>query len=485
MEALIRESYEAVIGLEVHVQLATRSKIFSADPVAFGDSANTRVGIVSLGYPGTLPKLNKEVLTMGLRMALACHGDISRRQHFDRKNYFYPDLPKGYQLTQNHSPLCRGGYVTVPTRSVVLRVPLEKIHMEEDAGKSIHDMDETQSLVDFNRAGVPLLEIVTRPAIHSPGDAAAFVGEIRKLVRYLGISDGNMEEGSLRCDANVSVRPKGSTQLGKKVEIKNLNSLRNLSHALAYDIERQVGLTEAGHPVVSETRGFDVAAGKTFPQRVKEELQDYRYFPDPDLPPLEVTEDWLKEIQEAMPVLPEEWFDRMITEHQLSAADALVILETAEEAICFDSLISLGVRPKAAANWMIGPLKALLHERGCSLEQLNITPSKLAKAIGLVETNVVSFSTAAQRLLPSMIARPEVDPDDLARELDILVVQDDDALEKVVAAVVREFPLKVEAFKEGKKGIVSMFMGEVMKRTGGKADPRKANTLIIEKLSAS
>lgn len=481
-EDLIRDSYEAIIGLEVHVQLNTRSKIFSTDPVSFGGEPNSQAGLVTLAFPGTLPRLNKEVVAMGLRMALACHGEIPRRQHFDRKNYFYPDLPKGYQLTQDRSPLCRGGFITVPVNNSTLKVALEKIHMEEDAGKSLHDVGATDSLVDYNRAGVPLLEIVTKPVITSPADAAACVAEIRKMVRFLGISDGNMEEGSLRCDANVSIRPKGSKTLGRKVEIKNLNSMRNLSHALAHDIERQIGLAEAGHPVLSETRGFDINSGKTFPQRTKEELQDYRYFPDPDLPPLEISESWLNELKASMPVLPELWFHRLTSEYQLSTSDARIVSDSREEAEYFEQLCAKGVRPKAAANWIMGPVKSVLNDKGWSITQFPITPETLASAIQLVESNQVSFSAAAQRLLPSMMVDADARPEILAAELGILMNTDMDALEMVVGEVIREFPLKVEAYKEGKKGIVTMFMGEVMKRTGGKADPRKANELILKKL---
>lgn len=485
MEDLIRDSYEAVIGLEIHVQLNTRSKIFSSDPVSFGEAPNTQVSIVSLGYPGTLPVLNREVIAMGLRMAIACHGELSRVQHFDRKNYFYPDLPKGYQLTQDRAPLCRGGYLAVPARDGMKKIALEKIHMEEDAGKSLHDSGSEDTLVDFNRAGIPLLEIVTKPVITSPADAAAAVSEVRKIVRFLGISDGNMEEGSLRCDANVSIRPRGSTVLGQKVEIKNLNSTRNLSHALAYDIERQIELAEAGHPVTTETRGFDVAAGKTFSQRVKEGLHDYRYFPDPDLTPVEVSDEWLKEIRASMPMLPEAWYDRMVKVHQLSAADALVVTETAAEAEYFEKLIAAGVAAKPAANWMMGPVKSLRNERDWSIADFPMAPTSLAGVILLVEANRVSFSAAATKLLPAMAGDPGLAPEAMAEKLEILLDADDNSLEQVVAGVLREFPLKVEAYKEGKKGIVAMFMGEVMKRTGGNADPRKANELIVKKLSVA
>ncbi len=482
MDDLIRDSYDVVIGLEIHVQLNTRSKIFSSDPVVFAAEPNTQISPITLAYPGTLPKLNREVVNLGLRMALACRSTVTTLQRFDRKNYFYPDLPKGYQLTQDHSPLCRGGYLSVPTRSRSFKVELEKIHMEEDAGKSIHKENAEESLVDFNRAGVPLLEIVTRPVIGSSEDAASVLAEVRKLVRYLHISDGNMEEGSLRCDANVSIKPKGTTALGRKVEIKNLNSIRNLSHAIDYDVDRQIELAEAGHPVISETRGFDVTTGRTFPQRTKEELNDYRYFPDPDITPLEITEDWLDEVKRSLPVLPDTWFDRLVHDYGLSAADALVLTETPEGMAYYDELCGEGVRYKAAANWMIGPVRSVLNENGWDMKAFPLRPRQLALLIGLVETGQVSFSSAAQRMLPMLIQAPGSQPLDLATSLGVLQVHDEGALEKVVEEVIREYPLKVEEYHKGKKGIVAMFMGEVMKRSAGKADPKRANELITKKL---
>ena len=483
MDAQIRDSYEAIIGLEIHIQLQTKSKIFSPDPVSFGAEPNTNISTISLGLPGTLPKLNREVVDMGLRMAVACRGDIPGRQHFDRKNYFYPDLPKGYQLTQDHSPLCRGGNLAVPLKDgSMLNVALEKIHMEEDAGKLIHDQgDDTR--VDFNRAGIPLLELVTQPVIRSASEAAATVAEVRKLVRYLRISDGNMEAGSLRCDANVSIRPKGSHTLGTKVEIKNLNSLRNLSHALAYDIERQIELAEAGIPIASETRGFDVPSGKTFPQRTKEALNDYRYFPEPDLPAIEVSEEWLNDIRRSLPVLPEEWFDQLVRHCQLSPADALAVSETRESAEYFQRLCEFGVKPKTAANWLIGPVRSLLNQRGWGMADWPLGPKRLADLANLVESNQVSFGAAAQRLLPALIDQPGKDAVELAAESGVIQEADLDGLERLVAEVIREFPLKVEAYQNGKTGIVSMFMGEVMKRSRGKADPRMASELIVKKLT--
>jgi aspartyl-tRNA(Asn)/glutamyl-tRNA(Gln) amidotransferase subunit B len=469
--------------LEVHVQLKTASKIFSSDAADFGKLPNQNVSVISLGHPGTLPKLNREVVAMGIRMALACEGEISRTQIFDRKNYFYPDLPKGYQITQDRSPLCRNGSVLVQTRSGTIRVLLEKIHMEEDAGKSIHLEAGTETALDFNRAGVPLLEIVTKPVINSAADASAFVMEVRKIVRYLGISDGNMEEGSLRCDANVSVKPKGAKALGKKVEIKNLNSVRNLSHAIEYDIDRQIGLIESGNPVVSETRTFDTSTGKTSSLRTKEELNDYRYFPDPDVSPLVISEEWINLIKGSMPELPQALVEKFVKEYQLSVSDSVVLTDSRESASYFEELCKLTKRYKAAANWMIGPVRSYLNETGMGMDEFPIRPDRLGSLINLVEEGQISFSTGVQKVFPLMTASTEKEPGMLVKELNLVLDRDEDALLKVVDAVIREFPLKVEAFKNGKTGIVTMFMGEVMKRTKGKADPKTASELITKKLS--
>jgi len=483
MDELIRESYDVVIGLEVHVQLKTKSKIFSSDAVSFGSTPNTDVTVITLGHPGTLPKLNKEVVAMGIKLALACRSEVSPVQTFDRKNYFYPDLPKGYQITQDRTPLCKGGYLAVPTRTGVIKIALEKIHMEEDAGKSIHQENETETLLDFNRAGTPLLEIVTKPVIGSAADAAAVVAEVRKIVRYLEISDGNMEEGSLRCDANVSVKPKGSLNLGQKVEIKNLNSIRNLCHAIRYDVERQIGLAEAGHPVPSETRAFDVVTGKTFPMRMKEDLNDYRYFTDPDLSPVGVSDAWIEEIRAGLPALPDALFEKFVNVFRWTAADALTLTETREISAYTEELCRHTTRYKAAANWMIGPVRTALHSRNIGIELFPLVPEKLAALIAMVDEGKVSFSVAAQKLLPAMMDAPDQSPLALAGSLELLQDHNEGALEKTVDDVIKEFPLKVEAYRHGKTGIVAMFMGEVMKRSGGKIDPRLANEMIVRKLS--
>ncbi len=471
-----------VIGLEVHVQLKTKSKIFSGDSTAFGNPPNTNVSVITLAHPGTLPKLNEEVVAMGLKMSLACHGEISRVQAFDRKNYFYPDLPKGYQITQDRTPMCRGGYVIVHLKNERHRILLEKIHMEEDAGKSIHRQDSEDTWLDFNRAGTPLLEVVTKPVIRSAAEAAAFVSEVRKIVRYLDISDGNMEEGSLRCDANVSIKPKGTSELGRKVEIKNLNSIRNLSHAIAYDVDRQIELTEAGHPIISETRSFDAASNKTSPMRTKEELNDYRYFTDPDLPLLQVSSEWIEAIRKSMPALPHDIFEKFVGDYQLTAADALVLSESRATALYFERLGKLTPRYKAAANWVIGPIRSYLNEHGMNMEGFPVSPEILSALINLVEQGQISFSIAAQRIFPMLVEEPNREPEQIARELNLFQDHDTEALERVVDDVIKEFPLKVEAYANGKTGIVSMFMGEVMKRTKGRVDPKSASEMIEQKL---
>lgn len=472
-------SLDAVIGLEVHAQLLTNSKIFSSDATSFGGSPNTHVSVVTLAHPGSLPKLNRRTMELAIRMGLACGSEISQHQIFDRKNYFYPDLPKGYQLTQDRAPVCKGGVVPVTVNGLTREVALHKIHLEEDAGKSIHTAGASFTQVDFNRAGVALIEIVTQPVIQSPEEAGAFLEEVRKLVMYLGICDGNMEEGSLRCDANVSVKPAGSSVLGKKVEIKNMNSVRNVQRAIAYEIERQAELVHSGEAVVSETRTFNQDNGKTYAMREKEELNDYRYFPDPDLSPVIISDEWLKEIKAGMPMLPREWFDLLMGKYQLSAYDAGVLTENKELVSYFESVASLHSNYKSVANWVMGPVKAHFNQGG-SLE--TVPPATLAGLLDLVQEGKVSVTAATQRIFPLLTSGDKRSPLQLASELNLIQESNEAVLMPVIEEVIREFPLKVEEYKNGKKGIISMFMGEVMKRTKGKADPKLATLLITRKL---
>jgi aspartyl-tRNA(Asn)/glutamyl-tRNA(Gln) amidotransferase subunit B len=482
LDKAIRDKYVVVVGLEVHAQLLTKSKIYNSDSTAFGSAPNTNVSVITLGHPGTLPMLNKKVLEYAIKMGLACHCEISRFNIFDRKNYFYPDLPKGYQLTQDRTPICKGGYVTITTKDGEKNITLNRIHVEEDAGKSIHLPNEPDTLVDFNRAGVPLIEIVTEPSIRSSEEAYAYLTEVRKMVRYLEICDGNMEEGSLRCDANVSVMLNDAKEYGKKVEVKNMNSIRNVQHAIDFEVERQIELLETGSPVVSETRTFNAANGKTYSMRTKEELNDYRYFPDPDLSPVVVSEEWLGSVRSSMPALPRELQERFVNVYGIPAYDANVLTDSKELANYFDGICQHTSNFKAASNWVMGPIKSYLNEANVSPRDFMVAPEVIAELISMVDGGKVSFGVAAQRIFPELINKPGRKPLEIAETLNLLQESNEDTIAVIIEQVIREFPLKVEEFKNGKKGIVGMFMGEVMKRSNGKADPRIANDLLSKKL---
>jgi aspartyl-tRNA(Asn)/glutamyl-tRNA(Gln) amidotransferase subunit B len=476
------EKYKLVIGLEVHVQLLTASKIFAPDSTLFGQEPNTQVSEITLAHPGTLPKLNKKALEFAIKMGLACHSKISRCNIWDRKNYFYPDLPKGYQLTQDRTPICKGGLVSITRKDgTKMDVKLNRIHLEEDAGKSIHQEGETDTLLDFNRAGTALIEIVTEPCMHSAEEAGAVLNEIRKLVRYLEIGDGNMEEGSLRCDANVSVMLQNASELGKKVEVKNMNSVRNVQRAIEHEFERQVALIEQGEVIISETRTYDADVNKTYSMRTKEELNDYRYFPDPDVCPVVVSEDWLAEIKSAMPDLPDALLAMLQGQYGLPEYDARVLTESKELVHYFESVCASTTNFKAASNWLMGPVKSYLNETGLDIVKFPIKPERLANLIHLVDSGKASFTVASQKIMPAMLVSTD-SPLLIAQQLNVVQESDSALLEKIVDDVLFELPLKVEEYQNGKKGIISMFMGEVMKRTQGKADPKVTNQLLQDKL---
>lgn len=484
IEKSVRDKYVLVVGLEVHAQLLAESKIYAADATAFGSAPNTNVSVITLAHPGTLPKLNRKVVEYAIRMGLACNCEISRFNIFDRKNYFYPDLPKGYQLTQDRTPICKGGFIPVTTREGKKQVTLNRIHIEEDAGKSIHLNEEPDTLVDFNRAGVPLIEIVTEPSIRSSEEAAACLTEIRKIVRYLRICDGNMEEGSLRCDANVSVMLKGATRFGKKVEVKNMNSIRNVQRAIDHEMERQIQLIESGGEVISETRTFNADDGRTYGMRTKEELNDYRYFPDPDLSPMIVSDEWLDEIRRGMPALPEQLFEKFVTSYGLPEYDAQVLTDSREIAEYYEAVCAVTTNFKAASNWTMGPVKSYLNESGLPADKMPVSPESVGRIINLVDEGKISYASASQKIFPEMLQRPQIDPLELAGELNLIQDRNEDTIQPIIDQIVREFPLKVEEFKHGKKGIIGMFMGEVMKRSKGKADPKLANELLTRKLKS-
>jgi aspartyl-tRNA(Asn)/glutamyl-tRNA(Gln) amidotransferase subunit B len=479
----VRAKYTAVIGLEVHVQLLTSSKIFSSDETYFGASPNTQVSVVSLAHPGTLPKLNRRALEFAIKMGLACQSEISRFNLFDRKNYFYPDLPKGYQLTQDRTPICRGGTVPVTLKSGITRnILLNRIHLEEDAGKSIHVEGEDDTLVDFNRAGMPLIEIVTEPVIRSSEEAYVFLSEIRKLVRYLGICDGNMEEGSMRCDANVSIMLKQSDTFGKKVEIKNMNSLRNVQRAIEVEIDRQISLVEAGEEIVSETRTFDADVGVTSAMRTKEELNDYRYFPDPDLSPVVVTDAWLDKIKSGMPELPQALLQKFVSEYELPEYDARLLTESKEIAHYFLSVAEHVNNYKAASNWIMGPVKSYLNEHALTIDQFPVKAETLAELIRLIDEGKLSFSVASQQVFSTLITSKENSALSVAQQLNVIQDSDESSLLPLIEEVIANFPEKVIEYKKGKKGLKAMFIGEVMKRSKGKADPKLTDQLISKKL---
>jgi aspartyl-tRNA(Asn)/glutamyl-tRNA(Gln) amidotransferase subunit B len=487
MSASIHEKYIVVIGLEVHAQLLTSSKIYSTDSTSFGSPPNTNVSVVTLAHPGTLPLLNKKVVAYAIKMGLACHSDISRFNIFDRKNYFYPDLPKGYQLTQDRTPICKRGYITIQWKEGDEKkqkdVKLNRIHVEEDAGKSIHLTNESDTLIDLNRAGVPLIEIVTEPDLRSSEEASALLTEIRKMVRYLEICDGNMEEGSMRCDANVSIMLRDAKEYGKKVEIKNMNSIRNVKFAIDHEVERQISEIENGNKIVSETRLFDVNTGKTFGMRTKEELNDYRYFPDPDLSPLVVSEEWLNELKASMPSMPWELTQKYMNEYQLPEYDAKVITDSKEMAMYFEDVCKHASNFKAVANWIMGPVKSYLNDHNITAAEFPIPSKGLAELIILVEEGKISFSVASQKVFPVLLQQPNAPAGELAQLLNVLQDSNHDSIMPIIEEVIKEFPLKVEEYRKGKKGIISMFMGEVMKRSKGKADPKMANTLLTKKLA--
>jgi len=476
--------YETVIGLEVHAQLLTQSKLFCGDSAAFGAAPNTHISEIALAYPGTLPKLNKKAVELAIRLGLACHCEIERKNYFARKNYFYPDLAKGYQLSQHTTPICKGGYVAIKTSGGDKNVLLNRIHLEEDAGKSIHDLNDNYSCIDYNRAGVPLVEIVTEPDLHSAEEAAAYITELRKLVRYLDVCDGNMEEGSLRCDANISVRLKGATQLGVKVEVKNLNSIRNVRKAIEYEVKRMIDLLEDGQPVLQQTRSFDAENDTTFSLRSKEEANDYRYFPDPDLPPFLVSEEQLQQIQQAMPPLPEVLMAKYSSELGLSDYDARFITDDKETIQYFEALVKETSHYKAAANWLAGPVKSFLNEKGLSISAFPLAPATLAAVIALVENGKLSFSVASSRLLNAIIESGETNALDVATRLNLLQDADSSSIAGWVDEVLANMPDKVAEYKKGKKGLIGLFMGEVKKISKGKADPKMATQLLNEKLNA-
>ncbi len=481
---LDRENYEPVIGLEVHVQLSTKSKIFSSDINSFGQEPNENISAITIAHPGVLPLINKSVVDCAIKMGLALNCDISRKLIFDRKNYFYPDLPKGYQITQDTTPICRNGGLEIrSSNGSKSYIALTKIHLEEDAGKSIHISGEDFTKVDLNRAGVPLIEIVTEPVLKSSDEAAIFLSEIRKIARYLEISDGNMEEGSLRCDANVSIHRKGEA-LGNKVEVKNMNSFRNVARAIDKEIERQLELKKAGKEIISETRTFNPATGETSEMRTKEVLNDYRYFPEPDISPIIVDDRWIDGIKSQMPALPHEVKLRLIEEFGLPEYDAGVLTEEKSKANYFIEVTAYIDEYKQISNWLMGPVRSYLNDNNLSIDRFPLKPKVIAEIIELVRSGRISQTIATQSLFRYLLKHPEVTPADAVDRLNIVQEGNSKKIQSLVNEILEANPDKVKAYHNGKKGLTGMFMGELMKKSSGKVDPKLANRLIVDSLES-
>lgn len=480
----VYDKYEAVIGLEIHAQLSTKSKAYTSDSTEFGTLPNTNISPISLGHPGTLPRLNKKSIEYAVKLGLAVGSDIRERNEFARKNYFYADLPKGYQITQDTTPICNNGHITLfPNTEKEKKVAITRIHLEEDAGKSIHDQDPFNSLIDLNRAGVPLIEIVSEPEISSADEAYEYVTQVRKLVRYLEICDGNMEEGSLRCDANVSVMLKGSKTFGERTETKNMNSIRNVKRAIEHEIKRQIDVIESGGKIEMETRSFNAVDGTTFTMRSKEEAHDYRYFPEPDLQPTFVKEDYILSVKETLPELPNDLYKKYTSEYGLSDYDAGIIVESKPFALYYNELIQHTKNYKAAANWLNGPVKSYLNKNAMAINELSLLkPKDIAEIILLIDEGKVSNSIAEQKIFPEKINSKE-SAIEIAEKLNLIQESNDDAIVEFIQQVIAENPNEVDRYKNGEKQLTGFLMGQVMKISKGKADPKKANQLLREMLN--
>ncbi|MDJ0508388.1 MAG: Asp-tRNA(Asn)/Glu-tRNA(Gln) amidotransferase subunit GatB [Crocosphaera sp.] len=487
----VKTKYEAIIGLETHCQLNTTSKIFCNCSTQFDSPPNTNVCPVCLGYPGVLPVLNEEVLASAVKLGLALNAKIAPYSKFDRKQYFYPDLPKNYQISQYDLPIVEDGHLEIElvdkkTKDVTRKtIGITRLHMEEDAGKLVHAGSDrlagsTHSLVDFNRTGVPLLEIVSEPDIRTGQEAAEYAQELRRLVRYLGISDGNMQEGSLRCDVNISVRPVGQKEFGTKVEIKNMNSFSAIQKAIEYEIERQIEAVENGEPIYQETRLWDESNQETISMRKKEGSSDYRYFPEPDLPPLVVSKEQLNTWKEALPELPAEKRQRYEEELGLSAYDARVLTDDREVAQYYESAVNTGADAKLVANWVTQDIAAHLNNNKLSITEIALKPNSLGELVQLIEKGTIS-GKIAKEILPELLEKGG-SPKAIVESKGMTQISDPGEIEKVITALMEANPSEVEKYRGGKKKLKGFFVGQVMKQTGGKADPKLTNQLLGKKL---
>jgi aspartyl-tRNA(Asn)/glutamyl-tRNA(Gln) amidotransferase subunit B len=475
-------AWEVVIGLEIHAQLATKSKIFSGASTAYGAEPNTQACLVDLGYPGVLPVLNEEVVRMATKFGLAVNATVAKRSVFARKNYFYPDLPKGYQISQYELPIVEHGELFInDANGDDKRIGITRAHLEEDAGKSIHEGLAKSSGIDLNRAGTPLLEIVSEPDLRSAKEAVAYMRKIHSIVRYLGISDGNMQEGSFRCDANVSVRPSGQEELGTRSELKNLNSFRFVEKAINFEIDRQIELLEDGGEVVQETRLYDSAKDETRPMRSKEEANDYRYFPDPDLLPVEIDEDYIEAVRQTLPELPDAKRQRFVDEYDIRPDDAAIL--TAAQALAdYFEAVAAATEGKAqgVANFVIGEVAAALNRDGLDIEQSPVSAARLAGLLDRVKDNTIS-GKIAKEVFEAMWAG-EGTADEIIDAKGLRQITDSSAIEAIVDKVIEANPGQVAEYKAGKDKLIGFFVGQVMKETGGKANPGQVNAILKDKL---
>ena len=478
----LRDKYEVVIGLEVHAQLLTKTKAYSSDENIYGEAPNTKTSVISLGHPGTLPRSNAKVIEYAVKMGIAVGADIRERNEYARKNYFYADLPKGYQITQDTTPICNGGIIQIKdAKGKPKKIRITRIHMEEDAGKSIHDLDPFHTLIDLNRAGVPLIEVVSEPDVRSSDEAYQYINEVRKLVRYLDICDGNMEEGSLRCDANISVMLKGVSKFGTKVEVKNMNSTRNVRRAIEFEIDRQIALLEAGKEVSHETRSFNAANNSTISMRHKEEANDYRYFPEPDLQTVIITQEYIQKVKNSLPPLPNKLFRKFTNEFGLSDYDANILTDEKEIALYYNELCSSTKNYKSAANFMNGSVKSYLNEKAISITDFSINPKRLASLISIVDQGKVSNTVATSKVFPTMLTCNDT-AEEIATKNNWIQESDSDTLGDYIKLAIYKHPEKAKDYKEGKKGLIGLFMGEVMRLSKGQADPKLANQLLRTQL---
>lgn len=476
--------YEAVIGFEVHTELQTTTKIFCGCKTSFGAEPNTNVCPVCLGLPGVLPVLNKRVLEFAVRAGLALNCEISRFSKFDRKNYYYPDLPKNFQTSQFDLPICERGHLDIEVNGEKKQIRITRAHMEEDAGKLVHHgtsiTDSDYSLVDYNRTGTPLLEIVTEPDMRSAKEAVAYLEKMRAILQYIGISDCRMEEGSLRCDANVSVRPVGQKELGTKAEIKNINSFKGVEKAIEYEALRQAEILEDGGKIIQETRTWDEKEGVTKSMRTKEEANDYRYFPEPDLAPFTVSEEYIEDIRKTLPELPDERRERYIANFGLSSTDAQYMTNDKDTSDYFEKVVAAGADPKASVNWIMGEFASQLSNAGIEIAKAPVTPENLAKLLALIAKGTIS-GKIAKKVFAEMW-KDGADPEEIVKAQGLVQISDTGALKELVVKVIANNPKAVEDFKAGKKKAVGALVGQIMKETKGKANPKVINELLNDEL---